>query len=99
MLQRRREPDFPLEAFGREHGTKFRRKDLEHDLTMELELLGQIDPAHAAAPKLTLDAIAGAQTVLEDVEEVRVHGEKVGCHSPGGQRRAPSGATRPESEN
>jgi hypothetical protein len=44
--------------FGAEDGGEFGLEDLERDLTLVLQVLGQIDGGHPALPELALDPVA-----------------------------------------
>ena len=58
MLQVRRRLELGKEALAPAHGSQLGLEDLEGDLTLVLEVVGQIDRGHAALTELTLDFLA-----------------------------------------
>ena len=50
--------DLLHEALGAEHGGELGLQDLEGDLAVVLEVLGEVDRRHAALAELALDAVA-----------------------------------------
>ena len=50
--------DFGEEALGAEDGAELGVQDLDGDLAVVLEVLGEVDGGHAALAELTLDAVA-----------------------------------------
>ena len=63
------EASAPRPPLGAEHGGKLGAQDLEGDLALVLEILGQVDGGHAALAQLALDAVA----VGEGGEKARRH--------------------------
>ena len=63
MLQAGREPDLALEPLGTERLAQLGTKHLESDGAAVLEVAGEIDRGHAAAPKLALECVVFAQGV------------------------------------
>jgi hypothetical protein len=57
MTQRRRRLDLLHESFGTQHGGQLGLEDLDRNLAVVLEILGEIDRGHAARTELTLDAV------------------------------------------
>lgn len=66
MLQPRRETDLALEPSDVHVSGELRRENLDHDRTVQPEVLGDEDAAHPAA-ELALDAVIGAEDALETV--------------------------------
>jgi len=58
MTQPRGDPDFLQEPIASDHGREFRPQDLDRDLTIVLEVVGQVDCGHAALSQLPLEAVA-----------------------------------------
>ena len=58
MLQRRGGLDFLDEPVGAEHGGEFGLQDLDRDLAIVLEVLGEVHRGHAARAQLALEAVA-----------------------------------------
>ena len=58
MLQVRRGLDLGQEPLGAEHRGQLRAQDLERDLAVVPEVLGEVDGRHAAGAELALDAVA-----------------------------------------
>ena len=50
--------DLGQEAFGSDHGGQLRLQNLQRDLALVLEVVGQVDRGHATLTKLTLDGVA-----------------------------------------
>ena len=61
MLEPGGEPDLALEALGAERGGQLGVEHLERDRAVVLEVLGQVDRGHAAAPELALERVARAR--------------------------------------
>jgi len=59
----------PSEAAGPERGGDLGPQDLERDLAMVAEVLGEIDRRHPARAELALDATAISQRLLHPFEE------------------------------
>ena len=62
MLQRGRRLDLDHEPLGAEHRGEFGLEDLDRDLAVVLEVLGEVDRRHAAGAELALDAVAVGQS-------------------------------------
>ena len=60
--------DLDQEPLGPDHGGELGPQDLEGDLAIVLEVLGEIDGGHAAGTQLALDAVAIGQCSGEAVE-------------------------------
>jgi hypothetical protein len=58
VLQRRRGLDLDHEPLGAEDGGELRFQDLQRDVAVVLEVLGEIDRGHAALAELALDRVA-----------------------------------------
>ena len=58
MLQIRRRLDLGQEPLGPDDRREFRTQHLERDLSIVLEIDGEVHGGHAASPQLTLDAVA-----------------------------------------
>ena len=69
VLQLRRQMDLPPEALEAQPSRQDRRQDLDHDLPLEINLLGQEDVRHAAAPELPLDAVRIAERALQSLDQ------------------------------
>ena len=65
MVEPRGDPDFGQEALRAEHGAELGAKDLDGDLSIVLEIVGEIDRGHAALTQLPLDAVAVGEGHLE----------------------------------
>ena len=76
MLQRSGELNFALKPVGAEPGRQLGRKDLDDDLAVESDLLGDKDPAHPAATQLAFEPIAAGEGRLEAGQEV-AHSENL----------------------
>ena len=61
VLQRRDRADLAHEAFGPDHGGKFRLEDLDGHLAAVPEVLRQVDGGHPAGAELALDPVAVGQ--------------------------------------
>ena len=72
MLQRGGGLDLHHEPLGAEHGGELGLQDLERDLAVVLEVLGEVDGGHAALAELALDAVAVGEGGGEAVEADRV---------------------------
>jgi hypothetical protein len=71
LLQRGGRLDLALEAAHRQSLRQLGRQNLDGDFTLEAELLGFEDAAHAAAPELALEAVSVAESFLELCPEIR----------------------------
>jgi hypothetical protein len=69
MLERGGQLDLAAEPVGAQGGGEIRRQDLDHDLPAEDGLLGQEDPAHAAAAQLALDQVAPGEGGAESIDD------------------------------
>ena len=65
MLQPGGEPDLALEALGTQRDRELGVEHLECHRAVVLEVAGQEDRSHAAAPELPLERVATAQPALE----------------------------------
>ncbi len=70
--------DLTQEALAAQHGRKLWTEHLERDLTVVLEVVGEIDRSHPTATKLTLDGVAVGEGSLETFEEVGHCGNRAG---------------------
>ena len=61
MLQRRDRLDLAQEPLGADDGGQLGPENLDRDLAVVLQVLGQIDRGHAALAELALDAVAAAE--------------------------------------
>ena len=61
MLQVRGGLDLDQEPLGADDGGQFGLQDLERDLAVVLQVLGQVHRGHAALAELALDAVAAGQ--------------------------------------
>ncbi len=57
--------DFSQETLGTHDGGEFRFLDLERDLALVLQVVGQVDRRHATFAKLMLYAVAALQGDVE----------------------------------
>ena len=53
--------DFGEKSFGPDHGSQFGLQHLQRDLTLVLEIVGQIHGSHPAFTQLSLDGVATFQ--------------------------------------
>ena len=60
--------DLAQEALGAERGGELGAEDLDGDLAVVLEVVGEVDRGHAALAELALDAVAVGQRRGEAVE-------------------------------
>ena len=101
MLQRRRGRDLLHEPLGAQHGGELRLEDLERDLALVLDVLGQVDGGHAARAELALDGVAVGEGVAEALVMHRmggICGRVFGAARGGGAAgggHAPAGGLRP----
>ena len=58
MLQRGDRPDLAHEPVGPDHRGQLGAQDLDRDLAVVLEIVGEVDRGHAALAQLPLDAVA-----------------------------------------
>lgn len=68
MLQVRRGLDLGEEALGAHHGRQLRLEYLEGDLTLVLQVAGEVDGRHPARAELALDPIAAAEGRVEPAD-------------------------------
>jgi hypothetical protein len=73
-----RDLDLLQEPVGAEHGGELGLQYLDRDLTVVLEVLGEVNCGHPAARKLTLDRVAVGEGGVQTGEKV------VRSRSPGG---------------
>src|SRR5439155_16901325 len=62
--------DFPEEPLGAEGGGELGLQYLDRDLTVVLEVLGEVNCGHPAAPELTLDRVAVGEGGLQTSEQI-----------------------------
>jgi hypothetical protein len=62
--------DLVQEPLGAEDGRKLRVENLDGDLAIVLQVVGEVDRRHAAAAELALDAIAVGQSGLQAFKNV-----------------------------
>ena len=65
MLKLRSDADLPLESVRAEDGAQLGTQHLDRDLTVVLEVPGQVDGGHPAATELVLEAVAVAEGGLQ----------------------------------
>src|SRR5262249_45509275 len=70
MLEAGRDFDLAIEPVGAERGGQLRSQDLDGDLAIVSEVLGQIDSRHAAPAEFTLDRVAVHQDQAEPLQSV-----------------------------
>ena len=58
MVERRGDLDLAQKAIGAEHAGQFRAQDLHRHSSCVLQVAGEIDGRHSAAPELALDRVA-----------------------------------------
>ena len=58
VLEVRRRLDLSEEAFGSDYCREFRLQHLQRDLTLVLDIVGQVDGRHAALTEFGLDVVA-----------------------------------------
>ena len=80
VLQRRDGLDLTQEALGADDGGQLGAEDLDGDLAVVLEVLGEVDRGHAALAQLALEAVAVGEGGTQGVRHA--HG------APGGLERA-----------
>src|SRR5487761_2103158 len=61
MLQVGRGLDLGQEALAADHGRELGAQDLQRDLAVVLEIVGEINGRHAARAELALEAVAGGE--------------------------------------
>src|SRR5262249_10955292 len=69
LLQRRDRTDLSLEPLGAQALREVGRQHFHHDSSLEPELFGDEDAAHAAAAKLALQAVRVTERFLELVSQ------------------------------
>ena len=62
--------DLAQEALAAEGGRQLRPEHLDGDLAVVLQVVGEVDHGHAAAPELALEAVLAGKGVLQVGEEV-----------------------------
>ena len=65
MLEVGRRLDLGQEALGADDRGQLRLQDFERDLTLVLEVVGEIDRGHAALAELSLDGVAAFEGCVE----------------------------------
>jgi hypothetical protein len=73
VLELGRDLDLAEKALSAERGGEVFAQDLNRDLAVVLQVMGQVDGGHATAAELTLDAVAIGQRTAQSLEEIR-HG-------------------------
>ncbi len=73
VLQVGGDPDLVEEAFGAQDGGQLGMENLDRDLALVLDIVGQVDRRHAAAAELTLDRVAVGQCGRQAVQHVVAH--------------------------
>ena len=68
-LRRRGDLDLAQEPIGADVGGKLRVEHFHRDRPPMLEVLGQMDGGHAAAPDLALELVAASQSFLQAVDQ------------------------------
>ena len=68
VLQGRDRADLPHEPLGADHGGELGAEDLDGDLALVAEVLGEVHGGHAALAELALDPIAVGEGRAEEVE-------------------------------
>ena len=58
MTKPRGDPDFLQEPVAPDRGRELRPQDLDRDLAIVLQVVGQVDRGHAALAQLPLDPVA-----------------------------------------
>jgi hypothetical protein len=81
--------DLPQKALGPEHGGELRPEDLERDLSLVLQVLGQVDRGHAALTELMLDAVAALEGRVQAGDGRRLHAAKMRNGSENREPRPP----------
>ena len=76
VLQVGRGLDLSEEAFGPYYSSQLGLQDLERDLSLVLEVVGEVDRGHPALTKFTLDAVAALEGCVQARDSVG------GVHSP-----------------
>jgi len=66
-------PEFLHEPLGAEDGGELGPEDLDGDLAVVLEVLGQVDRGHAAAANLALDRVVVGEGGPQPPEEIGHH--------------------------
>jgi len=93
--------DFTEEPVREQGGGEFGAEKLERDLTVVLEVLGEVNCGHPAARKLTLDRVAVGEGGVQTGEKVvrsrspGGDGSILGAWTRRGQRRASSSLAEP----
>ena len=83
MLESRARADLAEKAIGAECGAEVGVEDLDGDVAVMPEVMGEEDGGHAAGADLAVDAIAVAEGVAQALKDVVRH-ERV----PGGKKAA-----------
>jgi hypothetical protein len=77
------------EALGAKHGGQLRLEDLEGDLAVVPEVLGQVDGGHPTLAELAIDAVAVGQRRDESGKGVSHHGRLPPCEVMAATSAAP----------
>ncbi len=83
MLQRCRGLDLDHEPLGSEHRGEFGLQDLDRDLAVVLQVLGEVDRGHSARTEFALDAIAVGEGRRQAGCELGHRIPAVTCPAPG----------------
>jgi hypothetical protein len=70
MMQAGRQRDLTQEPLTAQHGGEFGPEHLERDLPLVLEVSGEVDRGHAAAPELALERVAAGEGRREALQGV-----------------------------
>jgi hypothetical protein len=70
VLEVGRQLDLGQEALGADHGRELGAEELESDLAVVSEILGQVDRRHPAGADLAFDPVAVGERYLEPVEQL-----------------------------
>ena len=70
VLEVGRRLDFAEEAISAECGGELGAKNLDGDLAIVLQVVGEIDSGHAAGPEFALDAVTVSEGAIQRCNEV-----------------------------
>ena len=70
MLEIGRDLDLGQEALGPDHRGQLRLQDLERDLSVVLDVVGEVDGSHPALADVTLDAVPTFQRSVQTGSDV-----------------------------
>ena len=95
MLQVGGELDLGEEALGADHGRELGAQELERDLAVVPEILGQVDRRHPAGADLAFDPVAVGKRYLEPAQQLGHVGAFVGgCLQDGAESGSARGFVR-----